>query len=92
MIKILLVFVVLQAADLATTALTLKLGGAEINPLVHSVMSMNPVVGLIVAKMLAVLIAIGCASLNKAKALQRANLVFGGIIIWNLSVIARLLK
>ena len=91
MIKLLSVFVALQAADLVTTAATLKLGGTEVNPLVHSLMSIGPVAGLIVAKTAAVLVGIGCASFNKPRALQRANLVFGGIIIWNLTVIARLL-
>jgi uncharacterized protein DUF5658 len=91
MIKILSIFVVLQVADLATTAATLKLGGVEINPLVHTLMIVGPMAGLVLAKLAVVLIAIGCALMNKPRALQRANLVFAGIVVWNISIIARLL-
>jgi hypothetical protein len=91
MTKILSVFFLLQIADLATTVWTLKLGGAEINPLVLAFMTAGPLMGLFLAKVVVMLVAVGCALLSKHRTLQRANVVFAGIVAWNLSVIARLI-
>ena len=91
MAKLLAVFLLLQVADFMTTVATLRLGGAEMNPLVHLFMSIGPVAGLILAKTAVVAVAIGCFFLNKPRALQRANVVFAGIVVWNVSIIARLL-
>jgi hypothetical protein len=91
MTKILTVFFLLQVADLLTTVATLKLGGTELNPLVHLFMSFGPLTGLILAKTAVTALAIGCSFLNKPRALQSANIVFAGIVVWNVSIIARLL-
>jgi hypothetical protein len=89
--KILSIYTFLQLADLATTAVTMRLGGVEINPLVHVFMSVGPLVGLLLAKFVAMMAAIGCVFLKKPRPLRCANLVFAGIVVWNLSIIARLL-
>jgi len=89
--KILSIYTLLQLADLATTAVTLRLGGVEVNPLVHVFMAVGPLVGLLLAKLVAMLAAIGCVFLKKPRALRCANLVFAGIVLWNLTIIARLL-
>jgi len=91
MAKILAVFIFLQMADFMTTVATLRLGGAEMNPLVHLFMSIGPIAGLILAKTAVIAVAIGCFFLNKPQVLHRANLVFAGIVLWNVSIIARLL-
>ena len=54
-------------------------------------MWLGPLVGLIAAKVVVLLIAMGCAVSKKYRPLQCANLAFAGIVVWNLSVIARLL-
>jgi len=43
------------------------------------------------AKGLVLLIAFGCALSSRARVLRGANVVFTGIVAWNLIVIARLL-
>ena len=91
MANILIVFFVLQLADSATTLLALRLGGTENNPLIHMFMSIGPVAGLILAKVLVLLIAFGCVLSSRARALRHANIAFTGIVAWNLIVIARLL-
>jgi hypothetical protein len=85
------VFLLLQVADFMTTVATLRLGGVEVNPLVHLFMSLGPMTGLILAKTTVIALAIGCSFWNKPRALQCANVVFAGIVIWNVSVLARLL-
>jgi Domain of unknown function (DUF5658) len=89
--KILSIYTFLQLADMATTAVTMRLGGVEINPLVHVFMSVGPLVGLLLAKLVAMIAAMGCVFLKKPRPLRCANLVFAGIVVWNLSIIARLL-
>jgi Domain of unknown function (DUF5658) len=89
--KILSIYTFLQLADMATTAVTMRLGGVEINPLVHVFMSVGPLLGLLLAKLVAMIAAMGCVFLKKPRPLRCANLVFAGIVAWNLSIIARLL-
>lgn len=91
MLKALLVFVFLQVADLGTTMAVLRLGGVEENPLVKLFMALGPVEGLILAKLVTVAIGVGCFLATKHRALRLGNIVFSGIIAWNLSIIARLI-
>ncbi|HYM05245.1 MAG TPA: DUF5658 family protein [Terriglobales bacterium] len=91
MTNLLLVFFFLQAADLATTAVALNLGGVENNPLVRVFMWMGPLAGLIAAKVVVLLVAAACAVSRQHRPLRFANAAFAGIVVWNLSVIARLL-
>jgi hypothetical protein len=89
--KILSVYTLLQFADLATTAVTMRLGGVELNPLVHLFMTIGPLAGLLLAKLVAMLAAMGCVFLKKPRPLRCANLVFAAIVAWNLTIIARFL-
>jgi Domain of unknown function (DUF5658) len=89
---VLLIFVFLQVLDVATTILTLKLGGDEKNPLIRQFMVMGPIMGLVVSKIMVVVFAGGCALLGKPRPVVYANLVFTGIVLWNFSVIIRLLR
>jgi len=91
MTNVLLLFFFLQAADLATTAVALNLGGVENNPLVRAFMWMGPLVGLITAKIVVLLVATACAVSRKYRPLHCANAAFAGIVVWNLTVIARLM-
>jgi len=90
MLKALWIFVFLQVADLGTTAAVLRLGGVEQNPLVKHLMAFGPVQGLILAKLITVAIGAACFLSTKPRALRTANFVFAAIIVWNLSIIARL--
>ena len=91
MTNVFLIFFLLQVADLATTFVTMRLGGVELNPLVRMFMSAGPVAGLFLAKLVVLAIAAGCAAMSKFRTLRRANIVFAGIVFWNITVIARLL-
>jgi hypothetical protein len=90
MFKAFLIFSLLQVADLCTTVAVMRMGGIEQNPLVQHLMVIGPVQGLILAKAAALAIGVGCFMASKHRALFMANVVFAGIVIWNLSIIARL--
>ena len=84
-------FLALQFADFITTALVLHFGGAETNPIVRHFMTNDPLVGLLVAKGLAIAIGALCLFGGKLRAMQITNVAFGGIIAWNVSILARLM-
>ena len=89
-LKALLIFVCLHVADLGTTVAVLRLGGVEENPLVQFLMAFGSMRGLILAKLITAALGIMCFLTSKHGALRLANVIFGAIIAWNLSVIARL--
>ena len=86
-----LIFLALQAADLATTMIVLRMGGNETNPLVKHFMTADPYLGLLTAKLVACGIGGICVALGKARAIRVTNLAFSAIIAWNVSIVARLL-
>jgi hypothetical protein len=84
------VFILLQIMDLATTLVALALGGQENNPIVAHVMALGPVGGLFLSKLAVTGIAAAGAAMQKNRALRVANVAFSGIVVWNVTVIARL--
>jgi hypothetical protein len=80
-------FVILQLADLVTTLWFLSHGVREGNPLVAFAMSYAGVFGLVFIKVLGV----GMAMLirnTRYRLLQRVNVVYALLALWNLFVIA----
>ena len=88
--KILLAFALLQILDVVTTLVVLGMGGVEKNPLVALSMTLGPITGLLVAKLIIFGIAGIAAFLRKTRGLRLANLVFMGVVVWNITIIARL--
>ena len=86
-----LIFIFLQVADFGTTALALRLGGAETNPVVAHFMTAAPITGLFIAKLIALGIGLTCLLFKKYRAINLSNIAFSGIVAWNLTIVARLL-
>lgn len=86
----LIVFVVLQCMDFATTLVALGLGGGEKNPFISQIMAVGPVYGLLISKLAVILIACFGAFLRKYNGIRWANLAFSAVVAWNLTVIFRL--
>jgi hypothetical protein len=84
------IFVFLQCADFATTVLAIRMGGAERNMLVSGLMALNPINGLIMAKIFVLLVALVVLAARKRRVLMWANVFYSAVVIWNLTVIARL--
>ena len=85
-----LTFVLLQLADFATTMIALRMGGVEQNFLVSRLMAMGSVQGLILSKVVILAIAAGVLLARKHRVIRWANIVFGGVVLWNLLLIAAL--
>ena len=87
----LLIFLLLQALDVATTVIVLRMGGSEQNPFIARFLALGPIQGLIVSKIVVVAVATGAALLlQRPNAIRWANVVFSLIVAWNITVIARL--
>jgi Domain of unknown function (DUF5658) len=76
----------LQVLDFLTTVAFLLHGVREGNPLVRFFVSAtsNPINGLLVVKLLAVLIGIYCWRMGRGKVLARINIMFAALVAWNL--------
>ena len=88
--RLLSVFLLLQLMDFATTIAALNLGAAEKNPVIGHFMALGPVSGLIVSKLVVISLAALFITRGKTHAVRLANVAFGLIVTWNLTIIGRL--
>jgi hypothetical protein len=85
-----LIFVLLQAADLATTLLAIRFGGIEQNPFVSHFMVLGTLEGLLFSKVVILTVAVAAVMARRARALKVANLFYAVVVLWNVSIICRL--
>lgn len=84
--QLLLEYSYLQVLDFLTTIAFLIHGVKEGNPLVRFFLSAtgNPINGLLLVKVLAVLLGLYCWRMNRTRLLTRINLLFALLVAWNL--------
>lgn len=82
------VFVALQALDFLTTAIVLRRGGYEANPLVNQLMRLDPLSGLLAAKLLVVTLGAATIWWNRARVVFIANYIYMAVVCWNLIALA----
>jgi hypothetical protein len=85
-----LTFVLLQLADIVTTMIALGAGGVEQNPMVARFLVIGTLQGLILSKVVLLAAAAAAIRFHRFRAIRMANVVFGAIVLWNISVIIRL--
>ena len=83
-------FILLQLADLLSTLAAFSLGGVENNPIVAQMIGHGHFAGLLMAKLIVLALGAGIAWLGRSRVIRMANFAYGGILAWNLSIIARL--
>ncbi len=86
----LLIFVALQAADLATTLAFLQRGVGEANPLVTALIGAfgQPVPAILLVKVAGCVLALYAWRSSRTRLLRRANVFFALCVAWNLLAIA----
>jgi len=89
--RLTLLFVALQLADVVTTLVALWLGGAEQNSLVSRLMVFGSVAGLLASKIIVLALGLFAVWTLRYRVLLWANIAFTGIVLWNVSVILRLI-
>jgi hypothetical protein len=79
-------FSYLQILDFLSTVAFLVNGIKEANPFVRFFLRFgpNPIGGLIVVKLLAILLGVYCWRMGRQRLLGRINIVFAMVIAWNL--------
>jgi Domain of unknown function (DUF5658) len=85
--RTIMVFVCLQALDVITTLIGIRIGAQEANIVVARLMDLGPTTGLLVAKLLGILIIIAVFVRGKVRLIRLLNLWFAGIVTWNLVLI-----
>lgn len=85
----LILFIVLQCLDLLTTLLVFHYGGLELNPVVRSLMPfMGRALAVLACK--AALVAVICAFSRRKRVLLFADVLYTGVVIWNLVILTAL--
>jgi len=79
-------FILLQVLDLLTTLAAFRVGGFEVNPIVASLtIHFGSLGGVVLSKAIAVLLMLGVR-----RRLWMVNLVYIGVICWNVAVVVSL--
>ena len=79
-------FILLQVLDLLTTLAAFRVGGFEVNPLVANLtIHFGRVGGVVLSKVIAVLLMLGVR-----RRLWMVNLIYIGVICWNVIVVVSL--
>ena len=81
------VFLYLQLLDILTTWVGFRLGLAEASPFIRYLLRMGPVVGLLGAKLVAVLLGAFCVWRHRFRVIQIINYWFAALVFWNLALI-----
>lgn len=87
-----LVFVCLQALDLISTLVGLRLGASEGSPFVCMLMHAGPATGVVMSKLLALALGGVCIHFQKHHVLRWAVYWYAALVIWNLLVIFAMLR
>ncbi len=89
--RLTLLFVALQTADVVTTLIALRLGGEEQNSLVSHLMVIGSVQGLLLSKLIVLALAFFALRTLRFRVLRWTNVAFTCVVLWNLSIIFRLI-
>jgi hypothetical protein len=81
------VFFSLQALDVLTTLIGLRLGASEASFFVGRMMRLGPVEALLIAKTFAVLLAMAALKFKRPRVIVFLNYWFAALVTWNLATI-----
>jgi hypothetical protein len=81
------VFFALQALDVLTTLMGLRMGAREASVFVGRLLELGPVAGLLVSKCFAVILVAAALGFKRPRVIVFLNLMFAVLITWNLLMI-----
>lgn len=81
------IFFSLQALDVLTTLIGLRLGASEGSLFVGRLISLGPLAGLLLAKCFAVLLAMAAIRFKRQRIIVFLNYWFAAVVTWNLATI-----
>jgi len=77
-------FIYLQVLDFLTTILFLRLGLGEASWVVAALIRWSPIVGVMIAKIGTVVLALVALHYHKDRLMRLVNLLYGCVVVWNL--------
>lgn len=77
----------MQALDVLTTLIGLRLGASEGSLFIGRLISLGPLTGLLLAKCFAVLLAMAAIKFKRQRLIVFLNYWFAAIVTWNLAAI-----
>lgn len=83
------IFFSLQALDVLTTMIGLRLGAAEGSMFVSRLIRLGPLAGLLLAKCFAVLLVLAVMRYRRQRVIVFLNYWFAAVVTWNLVTIVR---
>jgi len=86
------VFLYLQLLDFMTTLIGMRIGLGEASPFIRALMYFGPSAGLALSKLVAFALCGLCIWLNKRHVVRWINYWYAGLVVWNMSLIASILK
>jgi len=81
------IFLFLQLMDVLTTWLGLRLHCAEASPFIRYLMHLGTVMGLLGAKLIAILLGGFCVWRQRFRVIQMVNYFFAALVTWNLAIL-----
>jgi len=75
-----------------TTLIGMRVGLGEASPFIRSLMAWGPAAGLALSKVVAFGLCGLCIWLNKRHVVRWINYWFAGLVVWNMVLIARVLR
>ena len=81
------VFFSLQALDVVTTLLGLRLGASEASFFVGRLIKLGPLEGLLIAKLFAIILVAAALGFHRPRVVVFLNYWFAALITWNLATI-----
>jgi hypothetical protein len=86
------VFIYLQLLDFLTTLIGMRLGLGEASPFIRWLMHVGPATGLAFSKLVAFILGGACIWLERQYLLRWINYWYAGLVVWNMSLILRVLR
>ena len=83
----LIVFVALQTLDILTTLIGLRIGASEGSMFIGRLMSLGPVAGLLISKIVAVLLVSLALRFRRPRVVVFLNYWSAAVVTWNLAMI-----
>ena len=80
-------FIALQALDVLTTMIGLRLGANESNAFVGYLMRMGPLSGLLVSKLLCLFLAAAVVVFGRGRVMRLLNPWYAAVVTWNVFAI-----
>ncbi len=80
-------FLYLQLLDFLTTIVGIRLGLVELSPFIRRLMSVGPVWGALLSKLMAVALAAFCLWIHRRRLIRWLNYWYAALVVWNLSII-----